>query len=106
MPRNFAMVIDAPTRRKFEKTGLEAKDLFEEKNFLFNQWILRNTNQDLTLSQSIHDVQAIFEQVKIKAGKIDTTLIPHVSAQARNVVNRLEKIENEIHAGRETSSCR
>jgi len=96
MPRNFAMVIDAPTRRKFEKTGLQAKDLFEEKNFLFNHWILRNTNLDLTLSQSIHDVQAIFEQVKIKAGKVDTTLIPHVSAQSKNVINRLEKIETKF----------
>jgi bacillithiol biosynthesis cysteine-adding enzyme BshC len=92
-PRKLAMVIDAPTRRKFEKTGLETKDLFEEKNFLFNHWILRNTSQDLTLSQSIQDVLTIFEQVKIKAGKIDTTLVPHVSAQAKDVVNRLEKIE-------------
>jgi uncharacterized protein YllA (UPF0747 family) len=96
MPRNFAMVIDALTRRKFEKTGLETKDLFEEKNFLFNHWILTNTSQDLTLSQSIHDVQAIFEQVKIKAGKIDTTLVPHVSAQAKSVVNRLEKVETKF----------
>jgi uncharacterized protein YllA (UPF0747 family) len=96
LPRNFAMVIDAPTLRKFEKTGLQTKDLFEEKNFLFNHWILMNTSQDLTLSQSIQDVEAIFEQVKLKAGKIDKTLLPHVSAQAKNVVNRLEKIETKF----------
>jgi bacillithiol biosynthesis cysteine-adding enzyme BshC len=93
VPRNFALILDAPTRRKLEKTGLQIKDFFEEKNFLFNHWILKNTRHDLTLSQSINDVLAIFDQVKIKAEKIDQTLGPLVSAQARHVVNRLEKIE-------------
>jgi bacillithiol biosynthesis cysteine-adding enzyme BshC len=93
LPRNFALILDAPTRRKLEKTGLQIKDFFEEKNFLFNHWILKNTHHDLTLSQSINDVLAIFDQVKIKAEKIDQTLGPLVSAQARHVVNRLEKIE-------------
>src|SRR6266850_3540021 len=70
-PRNFAMILDAPLRRKFEKTGLHIKDLFEDKNFLFNHWILRNTSRDLTMTQSINDVRAIFDQVRIKAEKID-----------------------------------
>ena len=106
LPRNFAMVIDAPTRRKFEKTGLQIKDLFEEKNFLFNHWILKNTSRDLTLSQSINDVQAIFDEVKIKAEKIDKTLGPLVSAQAKQVVNRLEKIETKFIRAEKRLSCR
>ncbi len=95
-PRNFAMILDAPLRRKFEKTGLHIKDLFEDKNFLFNHWILRNTSRDLTLTQSINDVRAIFDQVRIKAEKIDKTLGPLVSAQSKQVVNRLEKIETKF----------
>jgi bacillithiol biosynthesis cysteine-adding enzyme BshC len=36
MPRNFSLVMDAPTVRKFEKTGLELVDFFQEKSHLFN----------------------------------------------------------------------
>ena len=96
MPRNFAMVIDGPTRRKVDKSGLQIKDLFEEQNFIFNHWILKNTSHDLTLGQSIHEVQAIFDEVKIKAEKIDKTLGPLVSAHTKEVVNRLEKIEKKF----------
>jgi bacillithiol biosynthesis cysteine-adding enzyme BshC len=96
MPRNFAMVIDGPLSRKFKKTGLPIKDLFEEKNFLFNHWILRNTSRDLTLSKAINDVHAIFDEVRIKAEKIDRTLGPLVRAQAKHVVSRLEKIETKF----------
>src|SRR5258706_1926438 len=90
LPRNFAMVMDAPTRRKFEKTGLQINDLFEEKDFLFNHWIRKNTSHDLALTQSIHEAQAFFDQVRIKAEKSDKTRGPVASAQARRVVNRLE----------------
>ena len=96
LPRNFATVIDGPTWRKLEKTGLPINDFFEEKNFLFNHWILKNTNHDLTLGQSIKEVQAIFDELKIKAGKIDKTLEPLVSAQATQVLNRLEKMERKF----------
>ena len=96
LPRNFAMIIDGPTRRKLEKTGLHANDIFEEKNFLFNYWTLKNTSHDLTLGQSIKEAQAIFDELKIKAGKIDKTLEPMVGAQATQTVNRLEKIERKF----------
>ena len=95
-PRNFAMIIDGPTRRKFEKTGLKITDLFEDRNFLFNHWMLINTRHDLTLSQSIKEILAIFDEVKIKGERIDKTLGPMVGAQAKNIVNQLEKIETKF----------
>jgi len=33
------MVVDHTLVRKFEKTGLEWRDIFEEKNFLFKHWV-------------------------------------------------------------------
>ncbi len=93
MPRNFGMVMDAPLRRKFKKTGLAVMDLFEEKNYLFNHWVTKNTHHNLTLSDSIRDTRDIFDKVKNRAESIDKTLGSLVSAEAKQAITRLEKIE-------------
>ncbi len=96
MPRNFALVMDAPMRRKFEKTGLEGKDLFEEKNYLFNHWVIKNSHNDLTLGQSINRINEIFNEISLKTSRVDKTLDPVVGAAAKRVMNSLEKIERKL----------
>ena len=96
MPRNFAMVMDTPTTRKFEKTGLELKDLFEDKNYLFNQWIVKNTTHNLSLSKETEDIQGILADVKNRANAIDQTLNQFVAAETKRTLNGLEKIEKKL----------
>src|SRR5258706_11943410 len=64
MPRNFAAVMDEPSKKKFDKTGLELKDLFEEKNHLFNYWVSKNSNNHLSLDKELKEATAIFTNVK------------------------------------------
>jgi bacillithiol biosynthesis cysteine-adding enzyme BshC len=105
MPRNFAVVIDAPTQRKLEKTGLEVNDFFEEKNFLFNHWVTQNTKHNLTLSHEMKLVNDLFEEIKQRAAFIDPTLTTLVAAKAKRTTDSLEiiekkflKAEKKIHA--------
>lgn len=96
MPRNFAMVMDEPTQRKFEKTGLDLSNLFEEKNFLFNHWTVKNTKHNLTVGQELHSTVHIFEELKKRAAAIDSTLAFFVGAEGKRAVNSLEKIEKKM----------
>lgn len=96
MPRNFAAVIDAPTRKKLEKTGLELTDFFEEKNNLFDRWIAKNSSNNLTLEKEITHAKTIFANVKERAAKIDTTLLKHAEAQAARSVKSLQIIEKKM----------
>jgi uncharacterized protein YllA (UPF0747 family) len=96
MPRNFAAVMDEPMQRKFEKTGLELKDLFEEKNFLFNHWIAKNSNANLSLGNELKDAEAIFKKVKDLASTIDPTLRQHADAQTKRMVQAIEVIEKKM----------
>ena len=96
MSRNFAMVMDAQTVRKFEKTGLELKDLFEDKNNIFNQWIVKNTSHDLSLAKEIETTHQILTTLKERAGQIDQTLNQFVAAEAKRTLNGLEKIEKKM----------
>ncbi|MCX8491663.1 MAG: bacillithiol biosynthesis BshC, partial [Cyclobacteriaceae bacterium] len=96
LPRSFAMVIDEPTFKKFEKTKLEIKDLFEEKNYLFNHWITQNSNHELSLGKELETIQHMLDQVKQRAAKIDTTLTKFVGAETQRAINGLEKIEKKM----------
>jgi len=96
IPRNFGLVMDNPTLRKFEKTGLELKDLFEEKNYLFNHWVLKNTRHNLTLTDSIRAVREIFDLLKTRVTQLDVTLGPAAEAEKKRTVNSLEKMEKKM----------
>ncbi len=96
MPRNFAMVIDQPTAKKFEKTKLEVKDLFEEKNHLFNHWVAKNSNHQLSLGKELESLTAILNSIKERATQIDSTLNQFVGAEAKRATSGLEKIEKKM----------
>jgi bacillithiol synthase len=96
MPRNFAMVIDQPVSRKFEKTGLAYQHLFEEKNFLFNQWIVKNSVHELTIGKEMQTIATSFTSIKTKGELIDPTLIKYIDAQTKRTQNSLEKIEQKL----------
>jgi len=93
MPRNFAAVMDVPTKKKFEKSGLELKDLFEDKNYLFNHWISKNSFSSFSLAKETAEAEEIFKKVKERASKIDITLDRHVGAKARQTLQGLQGIE-------------
>ena len=96
MPRNFALVLDGPTARKLNKIGLSMSELFEEKNFLFNDWVLKNTHHDLTLPEEQKSVAALFNKLKNKARAIDPTLIQLIGAEGKRAENSLAKIERKL----------
>jgi bacillithiol synthase len=96
MPRNFAAVMDSASQNKFEKTGLEIKDLFEEKNFLFNHWIAKNSKANLSLSNQVKEAESIFRKVKEQASAVDPTLNKHADAQTKRMVQALEVIEKKM----------
>ncbi len=96
MPRNFGMVIDHTVQRKLEKTGLPFPQFFEEKNYLFNHWVLNNSRNKLTVGEERATIQEIYSQLKKRAEAIDKTLGPFTGAEGTRVLNSLEKIERKL----------
>lgn len=96
MPRNFALVVDAPTDRKMKKTGIDLKLFFAQKNFIFNHWVLHNSTQELTISKEMQQVSVLFEKLQAKANSIDASLTQFVGAQAKHTANALNRIEQKM----------
>jgi bacillithiol biosynthesis cysteine-adding enzyme BshC len=96
MPRNFGLVAEHHLYKKYEKTGLELNLLFEEKNFLFNHWVLMHTRHDLSVGQERTTIVDIYRKLKERAEGIDPTLGPFVGAEGKRALNSLEKIEKKL----------
>jgi len=96
MPRNFAAVIEKNVASKFEKTGMDYNQLFEEKNNLFKRWILKNSHHDLSLRRESEIIEEQFRTIRDRAGNIDPTLIKFIEAQAKRTSASLEKIEQKM----------
>jgi bacillithiol biosynthesis cysteine-adding enzyme BshC len=96
MPRNFAMVLDAPMVRKFEKTGLELNELFFEKNYLFNHFAVKFSRNKLKLNGEKEAIEKYFQTIRQQAEAFDKTLGPMVGAETQRAIKSLEKIEHKL----------
>lgn len=96
MPRNFAMVLDGPTQRKFEKTGLQVAELFYEKNYLFNHFTVKFSRNKIKLNGEKEAIENCFQTIREHAESLDKTLGPLVGAEKQRAVKSLEKIEQKL----------
>ncbi len=96
LPRNFALVIDAPTGRKLSKTGLTVLDFFKEKNHLFNQWVVQHATHDLSLGPAFKNLEIVMDDIRNRGKKIDVTLDPMIAAEAKRMQHAIEKIEKKM----------
>ncbi len=96
MPRNFAMVMDAPAARKFGKTQLNTIDLFLTKDNLFNHAVLNFTENNIQLLHEKECVEKHFTAIHKNAVSIDKTLGPLVSAEVTRVLKSMERIEQKM----------
>jgi len=96
LPRCFALYIEKQHIEKWEKTKLEIADLFKEKNYLFNHWVLKNTHHDLTLGTELKSLDKMMSDVKNRASQIDSTLGPLVAAETTRMTKSIEKVERKM----------
>ncbi len=96
LPRNFAMAVDAPMARKVSKTGLQMEDFFEEKNYLFNHWVTKNSSNDLSLGDAMKAQAQLLAEIQARCEKIDPTLVIMTKAETKKIQNTLEKIEKKM----------
>lgn len=96
MPRNFAMTMDAPLYRKFEKTGLELKELFLDKNVLVNHFTSKFAQHKIKLNGEKEAIENYFTTIRKEAESFDKTLGPLVGAETQRAIKSLEKIEHKM----------
>ncbi|HWA35367.1 MAG TPA: bacillithiol biosynthesis cysteine-adding enzyme BshC [Cyclobacteriaceae bacterium] len=96
MPRNFAMVVDVQSGRKISKSGLEIQDFFNEKNYLFNHWVAKNSLHDLSLGAAMKAMGELLKNIEERCAKLDATLVPMARAEGKRIQHAVEKVEKKM----------
>lgn len=96
LPRNFALVVDAPSSRKMAKTKLKVSAFFQKKDDLYKQWVLRHSAHDLSLAKELKAQEQILTKIKARSASIDPTLAPMVAAQAEKIRKLIQTMERKM----------
>ncbi|HEX8060927.1 MAG TPA: bacillithiol biosynthesis cysteine-adding enzyme BshC, partial [Cyclobacteriaceae bacterium] len=96
LPRCFALYVEKQQMLKWEKTKLDIADLFKEKNYLFNHWVLSNTHHNLTLGGELRHLELMMDSIKKRSAEIDPTLAPLVAAETTRMKKGMEKVERKM----------
>ena len=92
--RNSGLVIGKETAAKIAKMELQAAELFKSADQIKNDWIVKHSKYQLDLACEWRELSAIFEKIKLRAHKIDSTLAPSteaVQARLKRAIDNLEK---------------
>lgn len=104
--RNSATLADESFSSKLCRLHIHAREIFKDTETLKKEWVLKNSRHSLSLQEEISEFQALFEKLKLRACKIDPTLLPSTDAvKARlkhallNLEKKLIKAEKRNHEG-------
>lgn len=96
MPRNFALILNSVTRKKWDKTGLSNKDLFIPAEKAVEKWVQQVTKHDLSYQAEAEALQSLQQSLQTKASGIDPTLVQHIEALMTTFLGKVEKAEKKL----------
>ena len=92
--RNSGLIIRKEHASKIVKMDLHNADLFKPTDTIKSDWVKKHSDHNLSLNEEWRELTAIFEKIKLRAFKIDSTLAPSaeaVQARLKHAIDNLEK---------------
>lgn len=94
--RNSAQVIDKRSEQRMHILGISQRDLFNDTLQLKNEWIKSHVNLQLTLKDEERAINAVFDQIKLNAYKIDKTLSQSADAAKTRALKLIASLEQKM----------
>ncbi|MCY1519110.1 putative cysteine ligase BshC [compost metagenome] len=94
--RNSALVIDQRSAQNLYRLGFDLADAFLSTATLQNKWIKKNSDSNLSLTDELRAVQAIFDQLKLNAFKIEKTLESTVDSAKTRTTHLFQQLEKKL----------
>lgn len=96
MLRNSVLVLDKNAQKKQEKFNLEAIDLFLDEEILINEYLKKETEEAIYLSEEIKNIQTIINEISEKAEAIEVSLKSYVLSAGKNMEKQIYQIESRL----------
>lgn len=101
LPRNLGLAINEGTKKRMEKLGVEAEELFQDDVTLKRNFVEKNSENSLSLADEISQIAAAFDQIIKKAAEVDPTLKPAMESEKVKNATSLEHLEKRIKKAEE-----
>ncbi len=90
--RNSFLLIDKSQSERTRKLGFKAEDLFKNTLYLQSQWVKQHSNKDLSITDSLVEMKALFDKLSNQAASINVTLKNHIYALQKQSEKRIGEV--------------
>jgi bacillithiol biosynthesis cysteine-adding enzyme BshC len=94
--RNSGLIVNNSFQSKLNRLNLQLKDIFNRTEDLKKDWVLKHSENSLSLNEEREELKTVFEKIKLHATKIDTTLGPSTEAVKARLNKALANLEQKL----------
>lgn len=94
--RNSALVIDRRSAKNLHNLGFKVEDIFGPIEKLKKNWVLRNSENELCLSDEKLALESLFNRIKLQAFKVDKSLAQSTEAANIRATKLLDNLEKKL----------
>jgi len=94
--RNSFLWMNKAQQERLHKLGFTIEDSFKKQDALLNELVRKESSKQLDISKEIENINAIYQQLQVAAGTIDTTLSDHTKALQAKALKQLVALEKKL----------
>lgn len=96
LSRNSAVIMEEKKYSQWERLGFTHSDLFKKTEELIRELVEKNTTHVLNLQNEISELDRVFQDMKIRVGKVEPTLISSTEAVQKRLYHALSNLEKKL----------
>ena len=100
-PRNFVLFVNKPSVKKLNKLHLSIQDLFLDEVTLRKNFVLANSENEITLEQETEGLNQLFERLVQKSQDVDKSLEGFIKSEHQKALKSLGNIEKRLKKSEE-----
>lgn len=101
LPRNLALVINGGQKKRMDKLGVTAEELYLDDVTLKKTFVEKNSENSLSLKSEESEITQTFATIVNKAKEVDPTLEGAIEAEKAKVIKALNNLEARIKKAEE-----
>ncbi len=94
--RNSFLFVNDKMAKQWSDLGFDMADLFSPINLLEATYVKAKTNNDLSLHQSIQQMEQLYHQIQTQAIQIDATLGDHTMNLSNQSLKKVKELEKKM----------
>ncbi|HEY0055208.1 MAG TPA: bacillithiol biosynthesis cysteine-adding enzyme BshC [Pedobacter sp.] len=94
--RNSALITARTFSDKLSRLKISVEDIFKDSAILKKEWVINNSNHKLSLADELLEFSFVFENLKLRAYKIDPTLAASTEAVKVRLEKALANLERKL----------